>query len=48
MIEVDCRICKNCTGVSCKIYGSNADIAVEKCSNDKFKNYKKKRNDSSS
>lgn len=42
MIEVDCRICKNCTGFSCEIYGSNADKAVKNCANDNFINYKKK------
>lgn len=40
MIEVDCRKCKNCTGYSCKVYGNNADVAVKKCANDNFNNYK--------
>lgn len=42
MIEVDCRKCINCTGDSCKCYGSNADKAVTQCANDGFKNYKQK------
>ena len=41
MKEIDCRICKNCTGFSCKIYGSNADKAVKNCAKDNFINYKK-------
>lgn len=41
-IEVDCRKCKNCTGTSCKKYGSNADKAVTHCAKDCFKNYKQK------
>lgn len=40
-IEVDCRKCKNCTGVSCKAYNTDIpDIAVKKCADDNFKNYK--------
>lgn len=39
-IEVDCRKCKNCTGISCKAYNTdNPDIAVKKCADDGFKNY---------
>ena len=43
MIEVDCRKCVNCTGYSCKCYGSDAKVAVDKCADDCFKNYKKSR-----
>lgn len=43
MREIDCRKCKNCDGVSCKIYGKNADIAVIRCAKDCFKNYVKRR-----
>lgn len=39
MKEVDCRKCDKCTGKSCKCYGNNATIAVEKCAKDNFKNY---------
>ena len=40
-IKIDCRICENCTGNSCKIYGDNADVAVKNCVKDNFNNYKK-------
>lgn len=43
MIEVNCNKCVNCTGDSCKKYGSNADKAVRACADDNFKNYKKKK-----
>lgn len=40
VVQVDCRKCVNCTGHSCKAYGTdNPDIAVNKCANDGFKNY---------
>lgn len=39
-IEIDCRKCKNCTGEECKVYGKDANKAVEKCASDFFKNYK--------
>ena len=42
-IEVDCRKCLNCTGNSCKCYGKDANVAVKKCADDGFKNYKKSR-----
>lgn len=38
-LEIDCRKCKNCTGEACKIYGSNAEEAVNSCAADVFKNY---------
>ena len=40
MIEIKCLDCKNCTGDSCKVYGSDADKAVKRCADDSFKNYK--------
>mgnify|MGYP003477915899 CR=1 FL=1 len=43
MIEVKCNECVNCTGDSCRKYGSNANEAVVACANDSFKNYKKKK-----
>ena len=42
MIEVRCIECKNCTGHSCKKYGSDAKESVTRCANDGFKNYKRK------
>jgi hypothetical protein len=42
LIEIDCRICENCTGESCKVYGDDADIAVRSCAQDEFKNYKER------
>ena len=42
MIEVECLKCENCTGYSCKQYGNDADIAVQKCADDNFKNYRVK------
>ena len=41
MIEVDCRKCKNLGNDECKIYGKDADVAVDRCAKDSFKNYKK-------
>ena len=40
MIEIKCLDCKNCTGDSCKVYGSDADKAVKSCADDSFRNYK--------
>ena len=40
MIEIKCLDCRNCTGDSCKVYGSNADKAVKSCADDSFRNYK--------
>lgn len=40
MIEIKCIDCKNCTGDSCKVYGSDADKAVKSCADDSFRNYK--------
>ena len=40
-IEVDCRICTNCTMDSCKVYGNDSKVAVDACIRDNFKNYKK-------
>ncbi len=39
-IEINCLECGNCTGESCKVYGSDADKAVKRCADDSFKNYK--------
>ena len=39
MIEVDCRLCKNCSGNGCLKYGNDANKAVKECTNDRFKNY---------
>lgn len=39
-IRVDCRKCKNVGNDCCKIYGSNAGIAVRACASDCFRNYK--------
>ncbi|MDY3109461.1 MAG: hypothetical protein SOW50_05030 [Lachnospiraceae bacterium] len=39
-IEINCLECRNCTGDSCKVYGSNADKAVKSCADDSFRNYK--------
>lgn len=39
-IEINCLECGNCTGESCKVYGSDADKAVKSCADDSFKNYK--------
>lgn len=43
MIEIRCNDCRNCTGYSCKKYGSDAKESVTRCANDGFKNYKRKR-----
>ena len=43
MKEVKCNECVNCTGSSCKKYGSNANAAVKACAADNFKNYKKEK-----
>ena len=40
MKEADCRKCANCTGHSCKLYGSNAYIASQLCIADGLRNYK--------
>lgn len=40
VIQVDCRKCGNLGDDGCKKYGKDADIAVEKCMDDWFKNYK--------
>lgn len=39
-MTVYCRLCKNCTGCSCKVYGDNPEIATSNCARDNFKNYK--------
>lgn len=43
-IVIDCLKCKNLKkgkdGEECKIYGKDPDIAVKKCADDIFKNYK--------
>ena len=39
-MTVDCRKCKNCTGVSCKVYGDNPELAFMECATTDFKNYK--------
>ena len=39
MIEVDCRKCVNCTGKECIPFGKDANVAVNKCADDGFKNY---------
>lgn len=41
MIEVDCRKCENLSDDGCSLYGSDADIAVKKCAENCFANYKK-------
>lgn len=41
-IEIDCRKCANCENNSCRLYGKNANIAVEKCAKNGFKGYWKK------
>lgn len=44
MIKVDCRKCINCIKNICKAYDTdNPDVAVKKCADDCFKNYKKRR-----
>ena len=40
MIEVDCRKCENLSNEGCSLYGSDADIAVTKCAENCFANYK--------
>lgn len=42
MIEVDCRKCKNLGNDECIKYGKDADVAVKKCADNGFKEYKKK------
>ena len=44
-LEIDCRKCKNCTGNSCKVYGNDANVAVENYASDNFKNYHKEKKD---
>ena len=41
MIEVDCRRCKNLGNNECLKYGKDADIAVKRCADNGFKEYKK-------
>lgn len=40
MIEVDCKKCKNLSDDGCSLYGNDADIAVIKCAENCFANYK--------
>lgn len=42
MIEIDCRKCVNADKEAdcCRVYGNNPDVAVKKCANDCFENYK--------
>ena len=40
-IEIDCRICRNCTGTMCRLYGENEFNAIQRCAEEGFKNYKK-------
>lgn len=40
MIEIKCLECVNCTGDSCKVYGSDVDKAVKSCADNSFRNYK--------
>lgn len=50
MIEVRCRICKNCDAKNsrCKLYGNDLEKAVKQCAANGFSGYKtattKKRN----
>lgn len=37
--EVDCRKCAKCTGDSCRVYGSDAEVAVKLCAYDNFIQY---------
>lgn len=41
-IEIDYRKCANFENNSCRLYGKNANIAVEKCAKNGFKGYWKK------
>lgn len=41
MLEIDCNICKNLGDDECLKYGKDCDIAVKRCADDGFKNYKK-------
>ena len=41
VIEVDCRICRNLGDDECLKYGKDCDTAVERCSADGFRNYRK-------
>ena len=40
MIEVDCRKCKNLSDNGCSLYGNDADVAVARCTENCFANYK--------
>lgn len=42
MLEIDCRICENCTGDACKLYGANPDKAIPDCAENEFKAYRRK------
>ena len=39
-IEVDCRKCEKLKDNGCSIYGNDADMAVEKCAKDCFREYR--------
>lgn len=40
MLEIDCRICKNCDPEKgCKVYGSDDAVATRACAKDEFVNY---------
>lgn len=38
-IYSDCRLCSNCTGYSCKIYGDDPEVACNACGQDGCANY---------
>lgn len=39
MLKIACNKCKNCTGKECRIYESDANESIKKCTSDGFKNY---------
>lgn len=43
MLEIDCRICKNLGNDECKLYGRDPDVAVKKCAENGFKDYRPSR-----
>lgn len=43
MLEIDCRICKNVGKDECKLYGRDPDVAVKKCAENGFKDYRPSR-----
>lgn len=42
MIEVDCNNCGNCNGMTCLVYGPDAEKSVRQCAESGFRYYKPK------